>query len=103
MKKFSEIFKAPEALRRRRAIVEPPLKLYPETIISSVKTRAVKVRAVKIGPAEPAPELKRLLDPEPFRLRSYDSGAIEAPGANNLNGSGVIASEPKWLLSKKSL
>ena len=46
MKKFSEIFKAPEALRRRRAIVEPPLKLYPETIISSVKTRAVKVRAV---------------------------------------------------------
>ena len=55
-------------------------------------------RSVKIAPAEPAsepkssramdPELKRFLTQEPFRLRSYDSGAIEAPGANNLNGSG---------------
>ena len=89
--------------------MEPPLKLYPETIISSVKTRAVKVRAVKIGPAEPAPELKRFLDPEPFRLRSYDSGAIEAPGANNLNGSGAssaAAAAPEknltWLRSQGS-
>ena len=40
--------------------MEPPLKLYPETIISSVKTRAVKVRAVKIAPAEPAPEQGQL-------------------------------------------
>ena len=65
MKKFSEIFKAPDALRRQlrswlrkffclRAIAEPPPKLYPETIISSVKTRAVKVIAVKIAPSEPA-------------------------------------------------